>query len=296
MLSAKPWTLEAILRLVLGVIICLSLGSVAAVGLHYAGPPGPKQILFFGLLAAAILLLSTALFLVSRPWRVEVLVGRLLLLLGCLFFGLSLAAGMLKMDGTPPEVSAGERMVITEAAVLVFLIAFLKGEKLSWSEAFGLSNRPRHAVLSGFVVACVFLPLAEGLQISAGYLMTSLRLKPHEQQAVHALRVTTVWSDRVSLAILALLLAPVVEEIFFRGIFYPAVKQAGFPRLALWGVSLLFALIHANVVTFIPLFALAVVLTLIYERTNNLLSTISAHALFNGLNFALLYLFPRGNA
>jgi len=81
----------------------------------------------------------------------------LFLLLRLSVFGLSLAAGMLKMDGTPPEVNAGERMVITEAAVLVFLIAFLKGEKLSWSEAFGLSNRPRHAVLSGFVVACVFL-------------------------------------------------------------------------------------------------------------------------------------------
>ena len=294
MLSTKPWTLEAILRLVLGVIISLSLGSVAVMGLHYAGPLGIRRLFFFALLTGAGLLLIIAPFLVSRPWRVQDLLGRMLLLLACIFLGLSLAAGMTKLDRSPPEINASERMVITEATVLVFLIGFLRGEKLSWSEAFGLRNSPRQAALYGFVVACIFLPLGEGLQIGAGYVMKALRLTPHEQQAVHALRVTTVWSDRVSLALLALVLAPVVEEIFFRGIFYPAVKQAGFPRLALWGVSLLFALIHANVVTFIPLFVLAVVLTLLYERTNNLLATISAHALFNALNFAMLYLFPPG--
>jgi membrane protease YdiL (CAAX protease family) len=296
MWPAKLWSLEAILRLVLGVIISLSLGSIAAMGLHYDGPPGPRRIIFFGLLATAILLLAGSLLLISRPWRVEVLLGRLLLLLGSLFIGLSLAAAILKMIGSSADASAGERMVVTETVVLLFLIAFLRGEKVSWSRAFGLSNRPRHAVLSGIVVACVFLPLAEGLQIGTGYLMTALSLKPHEQEAVHALRVTTVWSDRLSLALLALVLAPVVEEIFFRGIFYPAIRQAGFPRLALWGLSLVFALIHANVVTFIPLFVLAVVLTLLYERSQNLLASISAHALFNGLNFALLYLFPPGGS
>ena len=49
------------------------------------------------------------------------------------------------------------------------------------------------------------------------------------------------------------LLAPVAEELLFRGILYPAIKQAGFPRLALWGTSLLFAAMHMNLVTFVPL-------------------------------------------
>jgi membrane protease YdiL (CAAX protease family) len=85
----------------------------------------------------------------------------------------------------------------------------------------------------------------------------------------------------------------VVEEIFFRGMLYPAIKQAGFPRLAIWGVSLLFALVHFNLVSFIPLFVLAILLTALYEYTDNLLAPISAHALFNALNFAMLYLFEK---
>jgi len=41
---------------------------------------------------------------------------------------------------------------------------------------------------------------------------------------------------------------------------YPWIKQSGFPRLALWGTAILFAAIHFNLATFIPLAALALML------------------------------------
>jgi hypothetical protein len=76
----------------------------------------------------------------------------------------------------------------------------------------------------------------------------------------------------------------------FRGILYPAIKQAGFPRIALWSTVLLFAAVHLNAVTFLPLAVLALILTALYERTDNLLAPITAHALFNALNFVALFL------
>jgi CAAX protease family protein len=84
-------------------------------------------------------------------------------------------------------------------------------------------------------------------------------------------------------------LAPVAEEMLFRGILYPAVKQAGFPRLALWGTALLFAAVHQNLVTFVPLTVLALALAWLYERTDNLWAPITAHAMFNAMNFVILY-------
>ena len=45
-----------------------------------------------------------------------------------------------------------------------------------------------------------------------------------------------------------------------------------------------------NLVTFVPLLVLALVLTALYERTNNLLAPITAHVLFNALNFVMLLL------
>jgi membrane protease YdiL (CAAX protease family) len=92
----------------------------------------------------------------------------------------------------------------------------------------------------------------------------------------------------------AVLLAPVAEEMMFRGILYPVIKQVGYPRLALWGTSLLFAAVHLNAVTFVPLTVLALVLTALYERTNNLLAPIAAHLLFNALNFGMLLLLQQG--
>jgi membrane protease YdiL (CAAX protease family) len=131
------------------------------------------------------------------------------------------------------------------------------------------------------------------LQQACGQVITHVphfHLQPEEQPSVHALRVAVSWWNRVALGTAAILLAPVAEEILFRGILYPAIKQAGFPRLALWGTSVLFALVHVNLVTFVPLAVLALVLTALYERTNNLLAPITAHAMFNALNFLTLFL------
>jgi membrane protease YdiL (CAAX protease family) len=69
---------------------------------------------------------------------------------------------------------------------------------------------------------------------------------------------------------------------------FPFIKQLGWPKLAWFGVSFLFALIHADKAIFIPLFALALALTWLYEKTDNLLAPITAHALFNAANFAVL--------
>mgnify|MGYP001593282845 CR=1 FL=1 len=68
----------------------------------------------------------------------------------------------------------------------------------------------------------------------------------------------------------------------------PAIKQRGWPRLALWGTSLLFALTHANTATFLPLAFLAMVLVFLYERTGNLLAPILTHSLFNAANYCAL--------
>src|SRR4029079_1566506 len=93
------------------------------------------------------------------------------------------------------------------------------------------------------------------------------------------------WSQRIFFGVIAILLAPLVEELLFRGILYPALKQKGYRRLALWGASLFFALTHSNVPTFIPLTFLAIILTLLYEETNTLLMPILTHSLFNAANY-----------
>jgi membrane protease YdiL (CAAX protease family) len=109
---------------------------------------------------------------------------------------------------------------------------------------------------------------------------------------VQVVRSAGTISQRVILGIILILIAPPAEELLFRGVLYPAIKQRGFPRLALWGSSLAFAAVHVNLATFLPLTLLALVLVWLYERTNNLLAAITTHSLFNALNFLLLQAQP----
>jgi membrane protease YdiL (CAAX protease family) len=146
------------------------------------------------------------------------------------------------------------------------------------------------------VLACLFLPVGELLQRASMEVIARLGFHPEVQPAVEALKKSPAWLDRVAMAVVAVLLAPLAEELLFRGILYPALKRAGFRRLALWGTSFLFALIHLNLVTFVPLLLFALTLTLLYERTGNLLAPITAHALFNILNFVKFLLFESSQA
>jgi len=137
-----------------------------------------------------------------------------------------------------------------------------------------------------FVIA--ILPVAWGLQIISMNALTRAGWPPEEQFAVTLLAGTKSWWMRVYLGAFAVVLAPVAEEFIFRGMLYPFVKQLGWPRLAWFGVSFAFALVHDDAATFVPLFVLALALTWLYEKTDNLLAPIAAHSLFNAANLVIL--------
>src|SRR5258707_14168951 len=75
--------------------------------------------------------------------------------------------------------------------------------------------------------------------------------------------------------------------MLFRRIFYPTIKQIGYPPCAVWGTSLLCATIHFNRMAFLPLTVLALVWTWLYKMRNNLLAPILAHSLFNAFVFLM---------
>lgn len=79
----------------------------------------------------------------------------------------------------------------------------------------------------------------------------------------------------------AILIAPIWEEVVFRGILYPYCKArfGRWPGLA--ATSLLFGAIHFHLPSLLPLALLGLVLGLAYERTGSLWSPILLHALFN---------------
>jgi uncharacterized protein len=91
---------------------------------------------------------------------------------------------------------------------------------------------------------------------------------------------------------IAVIVAPIVEEIVFRGVLFRALAD----RIGLWvGAiisSALFAVIHIEVVTSQPialggLFAVGLALALAFHYTGNLLVPIIGHAVFNAASLSL---------
>jgi len=176
-----------------------------------------------------------------------------------------------------------------QVGALVCIAFFLRENGTGWTAAFGFKTNWRTAVLVGLAVGMVAVPVLWMLQALSGATLSRLGIDVREQEAVQLLRGAHTLGQQVFVAVMAVLLAPPVEEMFFRGILYPFIKQAGFPRWALWGVAICFALIHGNIGAFVPLVGLAVGLALLYEWTDNLLTGIIVHAVFNAVNFAALF-------
>ncbi len=259
---------------------------------RFAGGAGTADAkIFCALAAGAIVFSGVALFVVLKPWPMERFTRHFIGLLGCLYCGLTLGSFAQHYAGNAAADNAIWRMVIAtlsfQGATIALIFPFVRQHELRFPDAFGLSFNWRQATLFGVLVACIFLPVGTALRSVSIEIMSHFGGKAEVQQAVQVLEHSETWRDRLVIGLAALVFAPVGEEILFRGVLYPAVKQSGFPRLALWGTAMLFAAVHWNLPTFVPLLLLAVMLTLLYERTNNLLAPIVAHSLFNAMNFAM---------
>jgi len=93
---------------------------------------------------------------------------------------------------------------------------------------------------------------------------------------------------------LIIIVAPIIEEIVFRGLFYKTLKNfIPFVQASIIS-SLIFAIIHENILSLTILFLLSLYLTWIYERTNSILYPILTHSIFNFLNLLLIYIGSNG--
>ena len=136
------------------------------------------------------------------------------------------------------------------------------------------------------VICCIlFVPIIFLISIVSKQLLTEFT----EQQQVQDLRAS--FFEIISRdGIIIIFLAPIIEEVVFRGLFYAALKSY-FP----WIVSLIFSsvvfsLIHENILAFTLLFSLSLLLTFIYELYGKLFYPILIHSCFNITMLFLIYI------
>jgi membrane protease YdiL (CAAX protease family) len=209
--------------------------------------------------------------------------------LAAVFFGagaailvVAVVSGIVKGLGVHVSSKAPGLTAATTAALDVGVVAAAIGiaalttRPRPWQ--FGLRPAPlRFAVGISFiaVVSFYFFEIAYGIIFN-----------PHNpQKIVDDLGANRSTAMLIVGAVVVILVAPVCEELFFRGFLYRILRT----RMALWPAAIvdgvLFGLVHGSWVILPILTFLGVLLCWVYERTGSLFATIAIHALNNTISY-----------
>ncbi len=85
------------------------------------------------------------------------------------------------------------------------------------------------------------------------------------------------------------IIAPVVEEVFFRGFVFAGLRQRYDWKKAALISSALFAVIHVTPTTMIPIFILGLIFAYLYHRSDSIWPAILMHVSTNALALGLAY-------
>ena len=118
------------------------------------------------------------------------------------------------------------------------------------------------------------------------WVQDSLGAKP--QEAVTLVRETSDVELLVAMAVSAIIIAPIAEELILRGYLYPVVKRFTDRWFASIFSGVFFGVIHFNVMGLPMLALMGIILAVIYEKSGSLWVPIGCHAAFNATQFVLI--------
>ena len=205
--------------------------------------------------------------------------------LGIVVFGLWLVAYLavaVLIRMVELSVNAGLLIAIAELLFLVPVWWFTVRKYGAGWDALGL-RAFRGSFLSmgcGLMILSFLFNAAYGLFLSQFGLRTQIDLIP----------VFAELSYPLILFVAGAIIAPVVEEIFFRGFVFAGLRpRYGWKKAALIS-SLLFALIHLQPTAFLPIFLLGLIFALLYQYSGSIWPAILMHFATNALGLGVAYL------
>lgn len=156
-----------------------------------------------------------------------------------------------------------------------------------------------HCILTGLFYFLACLPVVYGVGVAWNGLLEFLRRQGYEidlplQDAVVLLQQASSPLAFAGLILLAVVVAPIVEELVFRAGIYRFFKGKTSVSLSLLISGILFGLVHGNVQSLPGLVAVGVCLGLSYELSGSIRVPIFFHAFFN-LNSIIWILIIPGN-
>jgi len=221
------------------------------------------------------------------PWEASLLeIGMLIWVVIVTGFALQVGStsllSYLKVDGLKATIIASFGF---QGGMLLGCLGFARHSDAGKDYAF-----PKAGFLKGGIATfLIVLPLVFGLGAVWHWLLGICGVDVNQQELIDLFRKAgSPWLVG-GLVFLAVVIAPLTEELIFRaGLF--RFMRTRVPRwVALLVPALLFGALHMNLASFPQLVLLGVIFSLAFERTGNIGVSMLAHSLFN-LNTILMIL------
>jgi uncharacterized protein len=221
----------------------------------------------------------------------------LLILLGVgviFFLGFFLLASWLGItelgpgETLQPTIEQSLALAGLETVALILAVYFLgmRRRGISW-KGVGLRSLSWRWVAIVTVITLIAIPATGLLTI---LVLLALGLPLDNPQIEFLIPEGFGWLSAAGMLLLGGVTAPFAEELLFRGVLYPLLRN----RWGLWpGVlvsSLIFAVVHGDIAVGVSAFVLGIILALVYEYSRSLWSAVLVHVLNNGLKILLLYI------
>lgn len=179
--------------------------------------------------------------------------------------------------------SAGSSKATTGLAVATVVSAlFVDAWYVSWAWGFSLRKDQLRLSWWGYRPATWAILWLVPVSLAIYYVVTIIhdRFVHAQPQAVVSAFPHSA-TGIVLFAVLACVIAPILEETFFRGFLFQGFASSWGP---VWGAvvsSAVFSAVHEQLSVFVPLFALGLLLCWVFYRTGSLWTNIALHATFN---------------
>jgi membrane protease YdiL (CAAX protease family) len=184
------------------------------------------------------------------------------------------------------------QMVAVPITAICIIVLLLKSKRMSLRHGFGIKKTLlRKNLIQGAICYLAIMPFVMFASFVYMQILETLGQEIEYQPVIEMLvdPAYPIWIQ-ASIILLAIISAPVIEEMIFRGIMLPLMLKKTSPLSAIFFVALLFAAVHAHIPAIIPIFILAVGLSLGYLATGSIAVPIVAHAIFNTVSITAFLL------
>lgn len=223
-----------------------------------------------------------------------VALGAFLILVVVQTIGVGVARSLPRFHGFPLDKLTKEPLIVipTQAVAYLLVLVFVHlllfaryGRGLTAAVSFRWPRREWLALIAAGVTLAFAIDLLESFL-------------PVPKQ----LPIDTFFKDRASTLVMVafgVFIAPVVEELFFRGLLYPVLNRALGAFASLTLTAALFALLHEGQLAhawapLLSLFLVGLVLTLVRARYQSVAASTLVHMAYNSTLFTFLYVSTGG--